>query len=103
MCFHFKSHNGKDVILKDRILNYFPNISLCDNGCDSLGVNYDTQIVICKCNFTNFLTYFNEISEDLIIYYYNNVLKLILEISNFYENKIILLWCNDKLFNYKKT
>ena len=101
MCFHFKSHNGKDVILKDRILNYFPNISLCDNGCDSLGVNYDTQIVICKCNFTNFLTYFNEISEDLIIYYYNKVIKLILELSNFYENKIFLLWCNDKLFNYK--
>ena len=31
VCFQYNS--TKDIALKDRILVYFPNISLCDNNC----------------------------------------------------------------------
>ena len=100
MCFHFRSHNGKDVILKDRILNYFPNISLCDEGCESQGINYYSKIVICQCNFTYYLTYFTEMTEEIILFY-NEVIKFIIDIYNIYENKFTLLFCYYKLFYYE--
>ena len=40
LCYHFESPNNKDVALRDRLLVYYPNITLCDSGCDIYGVNY---------------------------------------------------------------
>jgi hypothetical protein len=33
VCFHFKSNKNKDIILPDRILSYYPNITLYEEGC----------------------------------------------------------------------
>ena len=34
ICYNFKSPiDGKDISLKDRIKLYFPNVTLCENGC----------------------------------------------------------------------
>ena len=55
ICFHFESPNGKDVPLKDRILAFYPNISLCDNDCTSKGVNLTTMESICECTLGGIL------------------------------------------------
>ena len=39
ICYHFESPNRKDVPLKVRILSFYPNISLCDEGCIYKGVD----------------------------------------------------------------
>ena len=57
ICFHFKSPNGKDIPLKDRIKTFFPNISLCDEGCETKGVNLTTLESICECKFNNILNF----------------------------------------------
>ena len=49
ICFHFESPNGKDVPLKDRFKAYYPNISLCDDGCEVNGINFTTKTATCKC------------------------------------------------------
>ena len=50
LCFHFKSPiNGKDIPLKDRLKLFFPNITLCDQGCFTKGVNLTTFKSICQC------------------------------------------------------
>ena len=50
VCFQYNSK--KDIALKDRILEYFPNITLCDKGCDLLGINMTTITSICECYYS---------------------------------------------------
>ena len=33
LCYHFESPNGKDVPIKVRLKAFFPNITLCEEGC----------------------------------------------------------------------
>ena len=50
ICFQYNSK--KDVALKDRVLEYFPNISLCEEGCDFVAINMTTITSICECYFS---------------------------------------------------
>ena len=50
ICFQYNSK--KDIALKDRVLEYFPNVTLCEEGCDLLGINMSTVTVICECFFS---------------------------------------------------
>ena len=47
----FKYNSKKDISLKDRVLEYFPNINLCDEGYDLIGINITTMTVICEYYF----------------------------------------------------
>ena len=54
LCFHFKSPiDGKDIPLKDRLKLFFPNITLCDEGCHIKGVNLTTLKAVCECTLNN--------------------------------------------------
>ena len=61
ICYHFDSPNGKDVPLQDRIKTYYPNITLCDQGCTSKGVNLTSMESICECKFNDIMS--NELIE----------------------------------------
>ena len=57
VCFQYtniESENNvdKDIALKDRVLVYFPNITLCEDGCDIKGINMTTYKAICECKYT---------------------------------------------------
>ena len=49
ICYEYNSR--KDIALKDRILEFFPNITLCDDGCDLIGVNLTSLTSICQCYY----------------------------------------------------
>ena len=49
ICYRFESPNGKDVPYQDRIHYYYPNLTLCELGCVSQGVNFTTMESICQC------------------------------------------------------
>jgi hypothetical protein len=51
ICYHFESPCDKDVALNDRLLVYYPNITLCDSGCTNSGVNLTTMTALCECKF----------------------------------------------------
>ena len=56
LCFHFKSPiDGKDIPLKDRLKLFFPNITLCDEGCNIKGVNLTTWKAECQCTLSNLI------------------------------------------------
>ena len=50
ICFRYNSE--KDIALKDRILEYFPNVSLCEEGCELKGINMTTTTAICDCFYS---------------------------------------------------
>ena len=47
LCYQYNS--TKDVALKDRALLFFPNITLCEDGCTLQGINITSLKSICKC------------------------------------------------------
>ena len=66
ICFHFNSPIDKDISLKDRVLLYYPNITLCENGCHTKGVNLTTFKSICECKLNNLIG--NNLFENNIIF-----------------------------------
>ena len=65
ICYIFDSPNGKDITLKDRILTYYPNITLCDDGCIGNGVDLNSMESICECKFNNLIN--NDILNNQIL------------------------------------
>ena len=55
ICFHFESPNKRDVVIKDRIKSYYPNVTLCDSGCKNRGINLTSLTAICECSFKDLL------------------------------------------------
>ena len=51
ICYYYKSPNGKDVPLKARLTAFFPNITLCDAGCENVGVDLKEMKAKCECKF----------------------------------------------------
>ena len=50
ICFQYNSK--KDIALKDRIFEYFPNRTLCEEGCDLKGINMTSITAICECFYS---------------------------------------------------
>ena len=96
ICYHFESPNKKDVPLKDRILSFYPNISLCDTGCTFKGVSLETLKAECECKINNFFDNYllaNDIPLiDDIIGGAINFIK---------ESNILVLKCYQDLFHFK--
>ena len=51
ICFHYTSEFNKDVPMKDRALIYYPNITLCDEGCELEAVYIKNWTAKCNCLF----------------------------------------------------
>ena len=64
ICFHFESPNRRDIPLKDRISIFYPNITLCDKGCENKGVDLETLKAKCVCAFNDIMS--NELLSDNI-------------------------------------
>ena len=62
LCYHFESPNGRDIPMKDRYAMFYPNISLCDSGCENKGVDLETLKAKCECIFNDIMN--QEILQD---------------------------------------
>jgi len=95
-CTVYTTENGTDMILSDRkndILYQIP--SPCENGCESKGINIQTQKVICECSPKNIIN--STISIDN--FEFNKLKDIILNIENKINYKVLL--CFKLLRNYK--
>jgi len=96
ICYHFESPNKKDVPLKDRILTFYPNISLCDKGCNYKGANLETFKAECECKINNFVD--NYLTINNIIFADSAIGEAISFIK---ESNILVLKCYKDLFHSK--
>ena len=94
ICFHYESPNGKDIALKDRVQVFFPNITLCEEGCTSKGVNLTSMESVCDCKINDLN---NELFGD------NALVKSITgEISDLISNSNLdILQCYKDVFRKK--
>ena len=100
ICFHFDSPTKKDATLKDRIKIYYPNITVCDDGCSTSGVNLTTMRAICKCQFDS-ITSKNIFDSDFVN---NNIVLSGLKeelLATLYDLNIEVLKCFKDTFVLK--
>ena len=92
ICFHFYSPFHKDIALKDRILLCFPNVTLCDEGCQIKGVNLTSFKAICECRFSNIMNSdlygLNALYVDQIDNLKNIIIQTNIEIIKCYKDII---------------
>ncbi len=106
-CSPFQSNNSRDVIFKDRILLFYPNISLCEDSCEYNGTNYTTLTTNCICIFneTDYYLMNSNLLEDDSLKAQSDTKILILILANLEENivnsKIHFLICFKKLITFK--
>ena len=95
ICFHYESPNGKDIALKDRVQVFYPNITLCEEGCTSKGVNLTSMESICDCKFNDLIN--KELFGD------NALINSITgEITDFLSNSNLdILQCYKDVFRKK--
>ena len=79
ICFHFESPTKRDMTIKDRILIYNPNISLCNPGCEYKGLDLATNTSKCLCRFNDIINM--DLLKDNILYEEN-----IKELIEIYDN-----------------
>ena len=60
LCYDFENPLKKDIPLNDRVKYLYPNISLCDEGCQYKGINLEDMTSTCDCKF-------NDIANNNII------------------------------------
>ena len=95
ICFHFESPNGKDITLRDRLLDYYPNITLCNEGCFCEGINLTSMMAICQCKFTEILSG-NIFKENAFVSKISEEIIEIITLSN-----LEILKCYKDIFKYK--
>ena len=94
MCYHYESPNGKDVPMKVRISAFFPNITLCKNGCNNIGVDINAMKAKCECRFID-ITNMDIMSDNL----YTQAIQEIFDIIS--ELNIAVMKCFKDIFKVK--
>ena len=95
LCYHFESPNNKDVALHDRLLIYYPNITLCDSGCTVYGVNLTSMTAICECKYKEMTEDDTEEETNLYQSAVNEVFNILDQIN------LAVMSCYEDLFEYK--
>ena len=94
ICYHYESPYGKDIPIKVRLSTFLPNITLCENGCDNVGIDIKTMKAKCECKFTDIVN-IDIISNNLYGQALQDILKIIKELN------IAVLKCIKDIFNLK--
>jgi hypothetical protein len=93
ICYKYIPPTDKDISLKDRLLIFYPNITLCEKNCEIRGVNSDTMRAKCECKFNDILNN-NLLGKNK---WYKNQIEEIVEI--FSGTNLVLLKCYEEIFN----
>ena len=94
ICYRLESPLKKDITLKDRILSFYPDIQLCDAGCEYKGVNFTSMSCSCLCVFNDIVN--NDLIKDNI-FIEENINDIIDILSN---SNLEVLKCYKYIFKY---
>lgn len=53
--FNYESPIGKDIPFKDRLKDFYPNVTLCDDRCRYKEINLVSMTSICQCKFSELI------------------------------------------------
>ena len=88
------AESKNDVVLKDRVQDYYQNYSLCDEGCTYNESRIEIMTIVCDCKVKNNLT--TNITDIDYMIYENTYKSSVLEITKCYN---LFFSFKDKLNN----
>ena len=94
ICYDFDNPLKKDIPLNDRIKDLFPNVSLCDEGCQMKGINLEDMTSTCDCKF-NDIANNNAIKDNAIM---NEAFGEIFDLIN--SSNILVFKCFKYIFKH---
>ena len=94
ICYDFKNPLNKDIPLQDRIKTFYPNVTLCDEGCENKGVDIENMTALCDCTF-NDIANSNFIKENVFI---KDLVGDIFDVIN--ESNILVFKCYKYIFKH---
>ena len=50
-CNQYTTNSNKDAYLEDRKKDYYPNLELCEEGCNFVEYNQETEKITCQCDY----------------------------------------------------
>ena len=98
LCNDYNKNFKKDIPLINRILFYFPNISICGSNCSYKATNYQTYISNCNCQYcdANYkaINNNNDIEDELAQQLINVLIQVKLGFNYIFEySKVASLMC----------
>ena len=90
ICYPY-SEEGSDIILKDRVNDFYQNYSICDSGCDYENIDTENLTITCNCLVKT------EMKTEIELPNYNEIVFDILQKSTFGVVK-----CYNLVFNLNK-
>ena len=94
ICYEYESPVNKDIPLKDRITTFYPNVTLCDEGCTNSGINLDDMTAKCNCKFNDIAN--NDLIKDNVLL--NSLVSEVFDIIN--NSNIAVFKCYKYIFKY---
>ena len=94
ICFEYESPVKKDIPLKDRISTFYPNATLCDDGCKNSGINLDDMTAKCDCTFNDIAN--NDLIKENVLL--NSIVGEVFDIIN--NSNIAVLKCYKYIIKY---
>ena len=93
ICFDFDNPSDRDIPLSERITAIYPDVSLCDEGCQMDGIDLDTMTALCNCKF-------NDISNNKIVNENPLLESAVGEVFDLIKSSnILVMKCGDHLFD----
>ena len=97
LCFDYDNPKDRDMPLSDRVTNVFPNITLCNDGCQMDGINLEDMTATCNCKFNDITN--NEVIKDNAVL--DSMVGEMFDIIN--SSNILVVKCYNKIFKYFKN
>ena len=94
ICYDFDNPLKKDIPVSERITYFFPNVSLCDEGCQYKGINLEDMTSSCDCKFNDLSN--NEFIKDSLIM--DSMVGEIFEMLS--SSNVLVLKCVKFIFNH---
>ena len=94
ICYDFDNPLKKDITLNDRVKLVFNDVTLCDEGSDNKGINYENMSVKCDCSFNDLAN--NEIIKDNV--FLSNSIGEIFDLIS--SSNIYVFKCTKYIFKY---
>ena len=84
ICYDFDNPNKRDIALRDRVKEVYPNAILCEEGCRNQGINLGDTTATCDCTFRD-ITHNKIVKENAILD------NLVGEVFDFIDDSNILV------------
>ena len=94
LCYDFENPYDRDIPLSERISTIYPDVELCDEGCQMDGIDLETMTASCNCQF-NDISNSNAIKDNALL---DSVVGEVFDLIS--ASNILVMTCYGYIFKY---